>query len=107
MGTFGVKVLMAHIPHYWTPPQVERLLDALAALGLRRARVATLIMWRSGLRISETIALEWRDVDVEGGTLLVRRGKGGKGRTVPLHPDLASLFANWPTPYGPRDTMWA
>ena len=96
---------MAHIPHYWTPPQVERLLDALAALGLRRARVATLIMWRSGLRISETIALEWRDIDVEGGTLLVRRGKGGKGRTVPLHPDLASLFANWPTPYGPRDII--
>ena len=105
MGTFGVKVLMAHIPHYWTPPQVERLLDALAALGLRRARVATLIMWRSGLRISETVALEWRDVDVEGGTLLVRCGKGGKGRTLPLHGDLATLFANWPTPYGPRDTI--
>ena len=41
----------------------------------------------------------------EPGSLLVRRGKGGRGRTVPLHPDLASLFANWPTSYGPRDPV--
>ena len=56
-------------------------------------------MWRAG----ETVVLEWRDVDVRAGTLLVRRGKGGRGRTVPLHQDLASLFGNWPTSYGLRD----
>ena len=79
------------IPHYWNPQQVERFLDSLAALGLRRARVAALIMWRAGLRVGETVALEWRDIDVTAGSLLVRLGKGGRGRTVPLHPDLASL----------------
>ena len=93
------------IPHYWNPQQVERLLDSLAALGLRRARVAALIMWRSGLRVGETVALEWRDIDVTAGSLLVRRGKGGRGRTVPRPPDLASLFANWPASYGPRDLV--
>ena len=31
--------------------------------------------------------------------------QGRQGRTVPLHPDLASLFANWPTSYGPRDLV--
>ena len=86
------------IPHYWNPPQVERLLDALAALGLRRARVASLIMWRTGLRVGETMALEWRDIDLAAGTLLARRGKGGRGRTVPLHPDLAPACS----PTGPR-----
>ena len=93
------------IPHYWNSQQVERLLDALADLGLRLARVAALIMWRSGLRVGETVALEWRDIDVAAGSLLVRCGKGGRGRTVPLHPDLASLFANWPTSYGLRDLV--
>ena len=93
------------IPHYWNPQQIERLLDSLADLGLRRARVAALIMWRSGLRIGETVALEWRDIDATAGSLLVRRGKGGRGRTVPLHLDLASLFPNWPTAYGPRDLV--
>ena len=31
--------------------------------------------------------------------------QGRKGRTVPLHLDLASIFANWPTSYGPRDLV--
>ena len=90
------------IPHYWNPQQVERLLDSLAALGLRRARVAALIMWRAVLRIGETVALEWRDIDLTAGTLLVRLGKGGRGRTVLLHPA-------WPacSPTGPRPTARA
>ena len=59
----------------------------------------------AGLRVGETVSLEWRDIDVTAGTLLVRRGKGGRGRTVPLHPDLASLFTNCPSAYGPRDLV--
>ena len=104
-GNFWRKSSHMIIPHYWNPQQVERFLDSLAALGLRRARVAALIMWRSGLRVGESVALEWRDIDVAAGSLLVRLGKGGRGRAVPLHPDLASLFTNWPMSYGPRDLI--
>ena len=69
-------------------------MNSLADLGLRRARVAALIMWRAGLRVGETVALEWRDIDLTAGTLLVRRGKGGRGRTVPLHlPLWPRIFA--------------
>ena len=64
-------------------------------------------MWRGGIRVGETVALEWRDIDLTADTLLVRRGKGGRGRTIPLHPDLAALFANWRTSYGPRDLVVA
>ena len=39
-GNFWCKSSLMIIPHYWNPQQVERLLDSLAALGLRRARVA-------------------------------------------------------------------
>ena len=65
------------------------------------ARVAAQIMWRAG----ETVLLESRDVDVRAGTLLGRRGKGGRGRIVSWHQDLASLFGNWPTPYGHSDAI--
>ena len=34
-----------------------------------------------------------------------RKVKKDGGRTVPLHPDIASLFANWPTGYVPRDPV--
>lgn len=92
-------------PHYWNSTQVDRLLNALATLDRRQARTATLIMWRAGTRISETLALQWRDIDLTANTLLIRNGKGGRTRTVPLHNDLTTLFANWPTPHSPRDPV--
>ena len=58
------------------PPVIFRSISALSAvLGLRHARVAALIVWRTGLRVGETVVLEWRDIDLTDGTLLVRRGK--------------------------------
>ena len=44
-GKFYTKSSHLTIPDYWNPQQVERLLDSLADLGLRRARVAALITW--------------------------------------------------------------
>ena len=62
-------------------------------------------MWRSGLRVGETVALEWRGADDKADPPLVRRGEEGRGRRVPLHPGLASQFANWPASYSPRDLV--
>ena len=62
------------IPHYWNPQQVERYLGFLGGPGASPRP----IMWRSRLRVGETVALEWRDIDVTGNSLLVRRGKGGR-----------------------------
>lgn len=53
-----------------------------------RNRRAIFLMLFAGLRISEAAALRWRDVDLEGRYLVVRDGKGGKDRSVPLHPIL-------------------
>ena len=52
-----VNTKVAMIPHYWTPKQVQRLLDSLADLDKRGARTASLIMWRTGLRIGEALSL--------------------------------------------------
>jgi integrase len=48
----------------------------------------------SGLRIGEAIALDRDDLDLRAGLLLVRAGKNGKPREIPLHPTtLAALEA--------------
>ena len=97
------------VPHYWTPDQVGRLLDALAANNRHQARTLALIMWRTGLRISEALDLEWRDLDHRGNppTLIVRQSKSGRARIVPLHGELVALFTNWPAKHSPRDRVVA
>jgi site-specific recombinase XerD len=48
----------------------------------RRLRGLVVIMWRAGLRIQEALALTEGDLDERRGSLLVRRGKGGRRREV-------------------------
>ncbi len=75
--------------------EVRRLLDACgsdSSIALRnRALIATL--WRAGLRISEALALEPRDLD--DGVLRVRRGKGSKYRVVALDPAALASVQAW------------
>ena len=82
------------VPHYWTAEQVQRLLDALASHNRHQDRTAALIMWRTDLRVSEALELEWRDLNYAGdpATLLVRRSKSRKARTVRLHPELGAAL---------------
>jgi len=47
-----------------------------------RLRALIVIMWRSGLRISEALALAESDLDLDRGAVVVRRGKGNKRREV-------------------------
>ena len=70
---------------------VQRSPDALAARIRQQARTATLIMWSAGLLASEVLELEWRDLDYsdEAPTLLVRKSKSRRARTVRMHRDLA------------------
>ena len=73
------------IPKAISLEDVERLIHAPGEekLGLRdRAILETL--YGSGLRISELVGLDVDDVDLDEGSVLVRSGKGGKGRRVPL-----------------------
>lgn len=50
----------------------------------RRTRAMIILLWRSGLRISEALALRTSDIDELSGTMKVRHGKGGRPRTVAL-----------------------
>ena len=53
-----------------------------------------LIQWRGGLRVSEAVALEVADLQLDGDrpTLRVRQGKGSKDRIVPVHAELAAAI---------------
>jgi integrase len=81
--------------------QIVALLDAAGELDQgsradrrhvnRRAQLATLIF--AGLRISEFLAVRWRDVDLAGGWLTVRDSKTDAGRRkVKIRPVLRDVL---------------
>jgi integrase len=74
----------------YSEAEIRALIQAAATLRphLRAATYQSLIslLVISGLRISEAIALDDEDLDVEHELLMVRDTKFGKHRLVPLHP---------------------
>lgn len=77
--------------HIYTPEEVADLLDAASELG----RIHPLCHWTfcavvglldcTGLRISEALGLDQRDIDWSAGLLTIRASKGGHSRLVPVH----------------------
>src|SRR5947199_393663 len=68
--------------------------------GFERTRNAAIIgvALYAGLRKREIIRLEYRDVDLEEGTIFIRRGKGkngGKDRTAYIASELRMLLATY------------
>lgn len=65
--------------------QVVRLVELPSDAPMGRRDGAILeMLYGAGLRISELVALDVDDVDLEEGSVLVRTAKGGRSRRVPL-----------------------
>jgi hypothetical protein len=68
------------------PPTVEEIIAVMRTAGDavhgRRLRGLIVVLWRARLRIHEALALTEADLDARRGSLLVRRGKGGRRREV-------------------------
>ena len=53
------------------------------------------IAFYTGLRVSELLALRWRDIDLRRGHLIVRHGKGDRTRTVSFGRRVSALFSEF------------
>ena len=85
------------LPAILPEDDVRRLIEADSEDGGQAAlrdRAILETLYSSGLRVSELVGLNWRDVDDEVGMVLVRSGKGNKDRMVPIgEPALDALKA--------------
>jgi integrase/recombinase XerD len=82
-------------PYIYSAGQIAEIVKKAARLpsayGLRGWTYSTLfgLIAASGLRISEAIKLDEEDVDLNEAVLLIKRGKNGKSRRVPISADAA------------------
>jgi integrase/recombinase XerD len=78
-------------PHIYSEDEMMRIISAAESLpsrnGLRGFTYSTLftLLWVSGLRISEALALDKGDVDLVSDLLTIRNTKYDKSRLVPVH----------------------
>jgi site-specific recombinase XerD len=82
-------------PEPLTAEEVKALLAACSPrcpTGLRN-RALTVTLWRAGLRISEALSLELRDLN--DGVLRVRCGKGSKPRVVAVDRQAWAVLRAW------------
>ena len=85
------------LPKYLSEAEVVKLLDAARAWeGAEGARLFALleVLYATGLRVTELVALPMAALPREGRMLIVR-GKGGKERMVPLSEPAEAAIAAW------------
>jgi integrase len=61
----------------------------------KRNRALIVLLWRTGLRVGEALALYPKDVDLELGLVHVLHGKGNKARTVGIDPGARAILQAW------------
>ncbi len=80
-----------------TPDEVLTLLgqcSTTSSLGLRHWALIT-VLYRTGVRCSEMLALRLKDIDLPGGSVAVLHGKGDRRRTVGIDPGASAIVEAW------------
>lgn len=74
--------------------EVRAMIQACAGRDLRARRDEAIIrlMYESFCRASEVVGMEVDDIDLRAGIATIRRGKGGRGRLVPIGPQTGTAI---------------
>lgn len=90
----------AFVPYIYSRDEIKRLLEATAGrercnLASLTCRTLLLLLYGTGLRISEALGLDLADVDLDAGILRIRESKFYKTRLVPTGADLTRVLAHY------------
>lgn len=102
-----------HLPSVLQEKEVNALIGEPPAENDRagwRDRAIAETLYSCGLRISELVALNWSDLDLEMGMVRVRHGKGNKERIVPIGEPALKSLQDWrrhmPVDGGPKGPIF-
>jgi site-specific recombinase XerD len=90
------------VPHIFSHDELQRLLDATACCEASRCklqpytcRMLILLLYGTGMRISEALSLRLTNVDLTAGVLTIRESKFYKTRLVPMSPALTGTVGEY------------
>jgi integrase/recombinase XerC len=85
-----------NLPRHLRPGEIENLIEAPDGDEplVRRDRAILEMLYAAGLRVSELVGLDWRDVDLPARVVRVM-GKGSKERMVPFGRPAAEAMRRW------------
>jgi len=85
------------VPEVLTEKEQEKLLDQFNERYVTscRNKIMFLLMLNTGLRVSEVVALRWKDVNLTSGKVMVREGKGAKDRSLWVDNSQLEELGEW------------
>lgn len=100
LPTQAPKLDISFTAYIYTQDQLRALLQAITPertgrLSPPTVRALLLVLYGAGLRISEALKLEIRDVDLQQRLLCIRESKFFKSRWVPIGPKLAGVLRDY------------
>jgi len=88
-----------HLP---TVLSKEEIVDLLRATKNLKHRTIIAMLYSAGLRISEVLSLELKDIDVDRRQLFIKNAKGRKDRVVIMAESFIPLYSNYFMTYKPN-----
>ncbi|GAE93140.1 mobile element protein [Gracilibacillus boraciitolerans JCM 21714] len=114
LSSMGIRVFMPpipkvtddYIPYIFSDEELKRIFALSDNIILTKSQpnpyiqlefpMMLRIMYGCGLRVGgETLALKMKDVDLDGGILILKQTKGDKQRLVPMHQTLTSILIKY------------
>jgi len=89
---------ICRIPSVMSKYEVDLIIRSVDFAPLRcrknnvRDKLVLSLLYYTGIRKSELLNLNWTDINLSKSTLIIRRGKGGKDRLIPLHKEVTRLL---------------
>ncbi|EGT0683783.1 tyrosine-type recombinase/integrase [Clostridium perfringens] len=85
------------IPEVLTIEEQKQLLNIfnMRYFNSRRNKVMIELFLCSGLRLSEMLDLQWKDINLMSGQLKVVQGKGSKDRILWINEEMLNILRNW------------
>ena len=81
------------LPKYCSKEEIESVIDKAnhdTGKHGRRNHIILTVLWQTGMRAEEITNLRKKDIQTD--TIIIRGGKGGKDRVIPVKSDLRNLL---------------